>query len=56
MCAAVEEQLGDSNFREIIDELFKEDEPMMETVKQHCDSFAVLYGECKQKRILLCNF
>ena len=50
MLGAVEEQFGDSDFRDFIDELFKEGEPMMEISRQHRDSFAILYGECKQKK------
>ena len=44
---AVEEQFADSKFCEFINELFKEDEPMMEITKQQHDSFALLYSECK---------
>jgi len=42
MRAAVEEQFEDSNFREFIDELFKEDKLMNEIAREHHDSFAAL--------------
>ena len=48
--AAVEDQFADSNFCEFKTELFKEDEPMMEITRQHCDSFALLYGNYKQQK------
>ena len=35
----VEEQFADSNFCEFINELFKEEEPIMQIVRQHQDSF-----------------
>ncbi|XP_065907081.1 uncharacterized protein [Dysidea avara] len=50
MHTAVEELFGDSKFREFINELFEEDEPIMEIARQHRDSFAALYGECKQQK------
>ena len=47
---AVEEQFADSNLCEFINELFKEEEPMMEIVRQHRDNFVLLYGECKRQK------
>ena len=35
----VEEQFADNNFCEFINELFKEEEPIMQIVRQHRDSF-----------------
>ena len=45
---AVKEQFVDSH-NEFIDELFKEEEPMMKITRQYRDSFALLYSECKQQ-------
>ena len=50
MCATVEGQFEDSNLRGFIDEIFKEDEPMIEIARKHRDSFAELHVECKQKK------
>jgi len=56
MHTAVKEQFGDSQFKEFLDELFKEDEPMLEITSQHRNSFAVLYGECKQQKNAFMQF
>ena len=47
---AVEEQFADSNFCAFISELFKEEEPIMQILRQHRDSFVLLYSECKQQK------
>ena len=47
---AVEEQFTDSSLCEFINELFKEEEPMMEIVRQHRENFVLLYGECKRQK------
>ena len=44
---AVEEQFVDSNFCEFINELFKEEEPIMQIIRQN---FVLLYSECKQQK------
>ena len=56
VCTAVEEQFADSNFCEFINELFKEEEPIMQIIRQHRHNFVLLYSECKQQKNLLCDF
>ena len=56
MRAAVEEQFGEGQYQRFLDELFKQDEPILEIATQHRKSFAVLYGECKQQKNSFMHF
>ena len=56
MRTAVEEQFGDGQFQQFLDKLFKEDKPVMEIAAQHRESFAFLYGECKQQKNSVMQF